>query len=327
MNFGFVHRDRAGIGKWTGKMIGEIMSRNLINELYRIVGKQNVKLEEPMAKHTTFRIGGPAKYFVLPQTVVELSQVLAVCKAEHTPYFILGRGSNLLVSDKGMSQVVIQLEQNMSNFTIEGNKVNALAGVSLGRLGIALRDAGLTGFEFAAGIPGTLGGAVMMNAGAYGGEMKDIVECVSLMDEDGNLLQKSCEEMEFAYRHSAIEGTKYVVVGVTLALQPGDKEDITNRMAELAEARRQKQPLEYPSAGSTFKRPVGYFAGKLIMDAGLAGYQVGGAQVSEKHCGFVINKGGATAADVMQLMEDVQKKVWDTFQVEIEPEVRLIGER
>lgn len=327
MDFGFVHSNRAGIGKWIGKMIGENMSRNLINELYRIVGKQNVKLEESMAKHTTFRIGGPAKYFVLPQTVEELSQVLAVCKAEHIPYFILGRGSNLLVSDKGMSQVVIQLEQNMSNFTIEGNRVNALAGVSLGRLGIALRDAGLTGFEFAAGIPGTLGGAITMNAGAYGGEMKDIVESVSLMDGDGNLLQKSCEEMEFAYRHSAVEGTEYVVVGATLVLQPGDKEDITNRMTELAEARRQKQPLEYPSAGSTFKRPVGYFAGKLIMDAGLAGYQVGGAQVSEKHCGFVINKGGATAADVMQLMEDVQKKVWDTFQVEIEPEVRLIGER
>ena len=308
-------------------MVGEYMSQNLINELYRIVGQQNVKIEEPMAKHTTFRIGGPAQYMVMPQTVEELGQVLVLCKAEQTPFFIVGHGSNLLVSDKGMTGVVIVLDQNFSQFSIAGNTVKAMAGAMLGRIGLAARDAGLTGFEFAAGIPGTLGGAIMMNAGAYGGEMKDIVQSVQLMDSNGNLMERTCEEMDFSYRHSAIEGTDYVVIGATLRLQPGDVTAITQRMEELATARREKQPLEYPSAGSTFKRPEGYFAGKLIMDAGLAGYQVGGAQVSEKHCGFVINKGGATASDVMQLIEDVRQKVKDTFQVELEPEVRLTGDR
>ena len=306
-------------------MIGEYMSQNLINELYRIAGQQNVKIEEPMAKHTTFRIGGPAQYMVMPQTVEELGQVLVLCKAEQIPFFIVGHGSNLLVSDKGMTGVVIVLDQNFSQFSIAGNTVKAMAGAMLGRIGLAARDAGLTGFEFAAGIPGTLGGAIMMNAGAYGGEMKDIVQSVQLMDSDGNLSERTCEEMEFSYRHSAIEGTDYVVIGATLTLQPGDVSAITQRMEELASARREKQPLEYPSAGSTFKRPEGHFAGKLIMDAGLAGYQVGGAQVSEKHCGFVINKGGAT--DVMRLIEDVRQKVKDTFQVELEPEVRLTGDR
>ncbi len=308
-------------------MVGEYMSQNLINELYRIVGQQNVKIEEPMAKHTTFRIGGPAQYMVMPQTVEELGQVLVLCKAEQVPFFIVGHGSNLLVSDKGMTGVVIVLDQNFSQLSIQGTTVKAMAGAMLGRIGLAARDAGLTGFEFAAGIPGTLGGAIMMNAGAYGGEMKDIVQSVQLMDSDGNLSERTCEEMEFSYRHSAIEGTDYVVIGATLTLQPGDVSAITQRMEELASARREKQPLEYPSAGSTFKRPKGYFAGKLIMDAGLAGYQVGGAQVSEKHCGFVINKGGATATDVMRLIEDVRQKVKDTFQVELEPEVRLTGDR
>ena len=305
----------------------EDMNRNLINELYRIVGKQNVKIEEPMAKHTTFRIGGPAQYLVAPQNVEELGQIVMLCRAEDTPYFILGHGSNLLVSDAGMTGVVILLDQNFSHFSIEGTTVRAMAGVMLGRLGLATRDAGLTGFEFAAGIPGTLGGAVMMNAGAYGGEMKDIVATVQLMDRDGNLSERTGEEMDFSYRHSAVEGTDYIVVGATLSLQQGDREQITQRMEELATARRTKQPLEFPSAGSTFKRPEGYFAGKLIMDAGLAGYQVGGAQVSEKHCGFVINKGGATAADVIQLIEDVRQKVYDKYQVTLEPEVRLVGER
>ncbi len=303
------------------------MSQNLINELYRIVGKQNLKLDEPMTKHTTFRIGGPAQYFVMPQSVEELGQVIQLCRAEQTSYFIVGHGSNLLVSDSGISGVVIQLDQNLSHFSIDGTSVRAMAGVMLGRLGLAIRDAGLTGFEFAAGIPGTLGGAIMMNAGAYGGEMKDIVTRVQLMDADGNLFERSGKDMDFSYRHSAIEGTDYVVIGATLMLEKGNVDTITERMEELAQARRTKQPLEYPSAGSTFKRPEGYFAGKLIMDAGLAGYQVGGAQISEKHCGFVINRGGATARDVMQLIEDVRQKVYEKFQVELEPEVRLTGDR
>lgn len=301
------------------------MNENLIDELYKIVGEQNVKIDEPMSRHTTFRIGGPAQIFVMPHTAEEVGQVVSACNVCQVPFFLLGHGSNLLVSDAGIEGVVIQLYQNFSEYTIDGTKVTAQAGVMLGRLGNAIRDAGLAGFEFAAGIPGTLGGAVMMNAGAYGGEMKDIVEKVQLMDRDGKLLEKTGEEMKFAYRQSIVEDEGYIVLGATLALQQGKIEEITARMEELAEARRTKQPLEFPSAGSTFKRPEGYFAGKLIMDAGLRGYSVGGAQVSEKHCGFIINKGGATAEDVMQLIEDVKKTVYDQFQVELEPEVRRCG--
>lgn len=302
------------------------MGQNLLNELYRIVGESNVRTEEPMSKHTTFRIGGPAQFFVTPQTTEELGQVVLLCNAEHMPFFVLGHGSNLLVSDKGMRCVVIQLYNNFADFRIEGTKVYAQAGVMLSKLGAATKEAGLTGFEFAAGIPGTLGGAVMMNAGAYGGEMKDIVESVQLMDCNGNLLVKSGEEMDFSYRHSIVEEEGYIVLGATLKLEQGDVQAIAERMEELAVARKTKQPLEFPSAGSTFKRPEGYFAGKLIMDAGLRGYQVGGAQVSEKHCGFVINKGGATAADVLALVEDVKNKVYEEFQVELEPEVKMVGD-
>ena len=297
-----------------------------MNELYRIVGEQNVKIEEPMSKHTTFRIGGPAQFFVTPQNMEELGQVVLLCQAEKVPFFVMGHGSNLLISDKGMRCVVIQLYNNFANYKIDGERVYAMAGAMLSKLGAATKEAKLTGFEFAAGIPGTLGGAVMMNAGAYGGEMKDIVEKVQLMDYDGNLIEKTGQEMDFAYRHSIVEDEDYIVVGATLKLAKGDKQAIEARMDELATARKTKQPLEYPSAGSTFKRPEGYFAGKLIMDAGLRGYQVGGAQVSEKHCGFVINKGDATAADVLQLIDDVKQKVYETFGVELEPEVRMIGE-
>lgn len=307
-------------------MVGYSMSQNLLNELYRIVGEDNVKLDEPMSKHTTFRIGGPASYFVTPMDTEKLSQVVVLCKAERVPFFLLGHGSNILVSDKGIGGVVIQLYKNYAKFSIEGNLVKAEAGIMLNKLGQEIRDAGLTGFEFAAGIPGTLGGAVMMNAGAYGVEMKDIVESVSLMDYDGNLIKKSGEEMDFSYRHSIVEDEELIVIGATLKLAQGNIEDITSKMQELALARKTKQPLEFPSAGSTFKRPEGYFAGKLIMDSGLAGYRVGDAEVSEKHCGFVINKGHASAKDVMTLIDDVRNTVYDKFKVELSPEVRFVGE-
>lgn len=297
-----------------------------MNELYRIVGENNVRLQEPMSKHTTFRIGGPADYLVDPMDTEELSQVVALCRAEKVPFFLLGHGSNILVSDKGINGVVIRLYKNYSKFSIDGNTVKAEAGVMLNKLGQEIRDAGLTGFEFASGIPGTLGGAVMMNAGAYGGEMKDIVESVSLMDYDGNLIKKSCDEMDFSYRHSIVEDEKLIVLGAVLKLQKGDVKVISDRMQQLAIARKTKQPLEFPSAGSTFKRPEGYYAGKLIMDAGLAGYSVGDAQVSEKHCGFVINKGSASAEDVMTLIKDVKKAVYEKFSVDIEPEVRFVGD-
>lgn len=302
------------------------MGQNLIDELYRIVGEDNVKIDEPMSIHTTFRIGGPAKYFVTPMDTEELSQVVVLCKAEKVPFFMLGHGSNILVSDKGLSCVVIQLYKNYSRFSIEGDTVKAEAGVMLNRLGQAIKNAGLTGFEFAAGIPGTLGGAVMMNAGAYGGEMKDIVKEVQLMDYDGNLFTKSADEMDFSYRHSIVEDEDYIVIGATLKLTEGDPSKIEEKMQELALARKTKQPLEYPSAGSTFKRPEGYFAGKLIMDSGLAGYKVGGAEVSSKHCGFVINSGNADASDVLKLIEDVKNTVYEKFQVELEPEVRIVGD-
>lgn len=302
------------------------MSENMIKELSRIVGEHNVKIDEPMSKHTTFRIGGAAQFFVTPQTVEALKQLVVFCNDSNIPYFILGHGSNLLVRDRGMRCVVIQLYTNFADFSIEDCRIKAQAGVMLSRLGVAAKEAGLTGFEFAAGIPGTLGGAIMMNAGAYGGEMKDIVESVQLMDRDGNLLEKSAAEMDFSYRHSIVEEKQYIVLGAILKLEQGEPQLIEERMEELAVARKTKQPLEFPSAGSTFKRPEGHFAGKLIMDAGLRGYQVGGAQVSEKHCGFVINKGDATATDVLQLIDDVKKKIYDAFQVELEPEVKIVGE-
>ncbi len=301
------------------------MNQKFVNELYAITGENNIRLQEPMAKHTTFRIGGPAQAFVTPSTIEEIRGLISLCKKEQVPFFILGHGSNLLVSDKGVDGVVIQLYDKFAGFQIEGNQVSAQAGAMLSKLGNAVKEAELTGFEFAAGIPGTLGGAIVMNAGAYGGEIKDIVTAVRLMDYEGNILEKPCEEMEFAYRHSIVSDQNYIVLGATLSLEQGEKKAIEMRMAELAEARRSKQPLEYPSAGSTFKRPKGYFAGKLIMDAGLRGYQVGGAQVSEKHCGFVVNRGNATAADVTKLMQDVENIVYEKFQVRLEPEVKTVG--
>ncbi|MDO5154644.1 MAG: UDP-N-acetylmuramate dehydrogenase [Eubacteriales bacterium] len=301
------------------------MNQTLIDEMTRIVGKENIRCEEPMAKHTTFQIGGPAQLMVLPSTVEEIQRVFCLCKEQNVPFFVMGNGSNLLVSDQGMDGVVMVLARNFSAYEIQGTKVTAQAGAMLATIGNAVCERELTGFEFAAGIPGTIGGAVMMNAGAYGGEMKDIIQSVQVLDGAGNILELSCNEMDFGYRHSVVEENGYLVLGATMCLQDGEKSAIRAKMKELSEARRSKQPLEYPSAGSTFKRPEGYFAGKLIMDAGLRGYQVGGAQVSEKHCGFVINRGGATAQDVMQLILDVQDKVYDAYQVTLEPEVKLVG--
>lgn len=306
---------------------GKRMNQEFICELNQVMEEENIWLEEPMAKHTTFQIGGPAQVFVTPKTIREIQSIVRLCNDKKVPFFVLGNGSNLLVSDLGMDGVVIQLYRNFSDFKIEGCLVKAQAGTMLSVIGNAAQKASLTGFEFAAGIPGTLGGAVMMNAGAYGGEMKDIIKTVQLMDRYGNLIDKTCEEMDLGYRHSIVEDEGYIVLGAVLELEEGDKEAIRERMNELSKARREKQPLELPSAGSTFKRPEGYFAGKLIMDANLRGYRVGGAQISEKHCGFVVNRGGATAADVLDLIKDVQDRVYETFQVKLEPEVKLVGRR
>ena len=298
----------------------------MLEKLQKLLGEAKVLVKEPMASHTTFRIGGPADYFVLPETVEELAEILKLCKEGNVPYFILGNGSNLLVGDKGFRGVVVQLYKNFDGMTIEGTTVTAKAGAMLVRVAKESGKAGLTGLEFASGIPGTIGGAMVMNAGAYGGEMKDVVTAVTVLTKDGEIKKLSGEEMNFRYRGSVVEDEDYIVLEAVMELKEGNLEEIQARMAELTLQRKTKQPIEFPSAGSTFKRPEGYFAGKLIQDAGLRGFQVGGAQVSEKHCGFVINAGGATAADVMQLMQDVSDKVNAQFGVTLEPEVKRVGE-
>ena len=276
--------------------------------------------------HTTFRVGGPADYFVCANCNAEIQNVIALCKEERVPYYILGNGSNLLVGDKGYRGVVIQIYKGMNDVQVQGEYIYAEAGALLSRIGNAALEAELTGFEFAAGIPGTIGGAVVMNAGAYGGEMKDVLESVKVLTPECEILELSNEELELGYRTSIIAKKDYVVLSAVIKLNYGDKEAIREKMNELKIQRTTKQPLEYPSAGSTFKRPTGYFAGKLIQDAGLRGFQVGGAQVSEKHCGFVINKGDATAADIVELMDKVSEIVKEQFGVDLEPEVKRVGE-
>lgn len=302
------------------------MKTDVLNQFYEILDKQRVLKDEPMQAHTTFRIGGPADLFLMPENVEQIRKILEICRKENLPYFILGNGSNLLVSDEGFRGVIIQLFRNFSEIRTEGTKIRATAGALLSSIASAAKNASLTGFEFAGGIPGTLGGACVMNAGAYGGEMKDVLEEVTVMTKDGEILTLPVEELEMGYRTSVIKTAEYIVLEAVISLKEGDQEAIKARMKELTEQRTSKQPLEYPSAGSTFKRPTGYFAGKLIMDAGLRGYQVGGAQVAEKHCGFVINRGGATARDVVTLMQDVNEKVQKEFGVSLEPEVKFLGE-
>jgi UDP-N-acetylmuramate dehydrogenase len=252
--------------------------------------------------------------------------VVALCKNENLPYYILGNGSNLLVGDKGYRGVIIQIYKEMNTITVEGDCIRAQAGALLSKVGSVALEVELTGFEFAAGIPGAVGGAVVMNAGAYGGEMKDILASATVLTEDGSILTLKNEELELGYRTSIIAKRNYIVLEAEYQLQRGDKAEIRAKMDELKKQRVTKQPLEYASAGSTFKRPEGYFAGKLIQDAGLRGFQVGGAQVSEKHCGFVINKGDATAADIVELMNQVSEKVYQEFGVTLEPEVKRLGE-
>lgn len=283
-------------------------------------------MEEPMDRHTTFRVGGPAECFITVDTREQLAKVFSYLQKTGWSFFLLGNGSNLLVGDKGYRGVIIQLGEEFEQISTEGNCVRAGAGVILGKAAQEALGAGLSGLEFASGIPGTLGGAVRMNAGAYGGEMARIVKSVEVMGIDGEILLLDNETMEFGYRTSAIKNRPYVVLSTELLLEKAEPADIRARMQELAQSRREKQPLEYPSAGSTFKRPEGYFAGKLIMDAGLRGHSVGGAQISEKHCGFIVNKGNATAADVVQLIRETVTTVQDKFGVTLEPEVIFLGD-
>lgn len=285
----------------------------------------SLRFDEPMSAHTTFRIGGPAKVFVCPGNEEELASVLILCGKENIPYAILGNGSNLLVSDSGFDGVVISLEKHWSFLKAEGTKIRAGAGQFLSRIARLALENGLTGLEFASGIPGTAGGALVMNAGAYGSEMKDVLVSAKVMTAQGEILTLSGEELELGYRRSNIPEKGYIVLEVLFELKKGNPDAISARMRELAGKRREKQPLEYPSAGSTFKRPEGNFAGKLIEEAGLRGFQIGGAQVSEKHCGFVVNRGGATAKDVMELCDYIKERVKETSGVELEMEVKRLG--
>ena len=291
-----------------------------------LLGEDRVFTEEAMSQHTTFKIGGPADYFLMPDKGEDVGRVIKICKEKEIPYFILGNGSNLLVGDGGYRGAVIQIYRNMSWVTVEGNEITAQAGALLSAVAAAAKNASLTGFEFAGGIPGTIGGAVVMNAGAYGGEMKDVLTEVTVMNAEGDIFTLPTEELELGYRTSIIKTAGYIVLEAKIRLKEGDPEVIRETMKDLTIRRTTKQPLEYPSAGSTFKRPEGYFAGKLIMDSGLAGYQVGGAQVSEKHCGFVINAGDATARDVRTLMDNVRDIVYKKYGVTLEPEVKFLGE-
>lgn len=297
----------------------------MIEKLQELAGKEHVWQNEPMREHTTFRTGGCARYFVEPQDAEQLRGVIEVCQNTGMPYYIVGNGSNLLVSDAGYDGVIIHLFKNMNGCRVEGTNLFLQAGVLLVRAASIARREGLTGLEFASGIPGTIGGALVMNAGAYGGEMKDVVCSVKVLMPDGSFCEYSKEEMQFGYRRSRIAGEKSIVLEAALELQKGDPEQIQARMDELKEQRISKQPLEFASAGSTFKRPEGYFAGKLIQDAGLRGFRIGDAQVSEKHCGFVINRGNASASEIAELICRIQQKVYENSGVRLETEVKFLG--
>ena len=302
-----------------------MISTTVQNILAGFVPKENIYINEPMKKHTTFQVGGNADCLILIEKEEELKSLIRYLNQIEIPYLVLGNGSNLLVSDDGFRGIVLKTKGTFSEIVVDGDKIIAQSGALLSQAAKAALDWGLTGFEFAAGIPGTVGGAVVMNAGAYGGEMSQVVCLVEVVDKSGETLVMDNSSMEFGYRKSAIKNQPFVATRVLFQLKKGDKTQIKGRMDELAAARREKQPLEFPSAGSTFKRPEGYFAGKLIMDAGFRGYTLGGAQVSEKHCGFVINRGHATAQDISDLMKEVSDGVYEKFDVRLEPEVIRIG--
>ena len=318
------------------------MDQTFVKSVIEQLPQLSLMQDEPMKKHTTFRIGGPADYYAEPD-VSQISKLIEIAKACDMPVAVIGNGSNLLVGDKGIRGLVIGIGKGLSaievteavaqqstaqDLTAQGNGriITAGAGAILAAVAAKAAEASLSGLEFASGIPGSVGGAVVMNAGAYGGEIKDVLIDATVLTAEGELKTVTRDELDLSYRHSIVPEKGYIVLSARFRLTPKPKEEIKSYMAELRTKRVQKQPLEYPSAGSTFKRPEGYFAGKLIMDAGLRGYSVGDAQVSQKHCGFVVNKGEATAADVLTLIKDVQETVLKQFGVKLEPEVKMIGE-
>ncbi len=289
-------------------------------------GESCVRKQESMKKHTTFRIGGPADYLAAPETQEGICSVVRLCREKNWPFYVIGNGSNLLVSDQGYRGVVLQLYRNYSKIEVSGTEISAESGAMLSVIAKRAMEAGLIGLEFAGGIPGTLGGAVVMNAGAYGGEMKNVLVTATVFTQENEVREIPAQELDLGYRHSAVLPNGWIVLGAKLSLQPGSPQEIQACMEDLKQRRAEKQPLDLPSAGSTFKRPEGYFAGKLIMDAGLRGFKVGGAQVSEKHCGFVVNTGDATAQDVLELTREVSRRVQEQFGVTLEREIKLLGE-
>lgn len=300
----------------------EFIYRQLLN----ILDEESIKVDELMKKHITFKVGGPADFLVKPKTEEELRKVIKFAKEENIPFLVIGNGSNLLVKDGGIRGIVIELSDNFNNYEIEGNIIKAQSGALLSILGRNALKNSLTGFEFAAGIPGTLGGALAMNAGAYGGEMKQVIKTVRLMDTEGNIFELSNEEMKFEYRRSILTTNDFIVLSAVIELKQGNADEIKETMVDYANRRSTKQPLNFPSAGSTFKRPEGHFAAKLIDDCGLRGLNLRGAQVSDKHCGFVINSGDASAKDLLDLMFIVKSTVNAKFGIMLEEEVKILGE-
>ena len=301
------------------------MYTDFLKEIASFIEAEDIKIDEMMNKHTSFRVGGPAKVFLTVHSEEKLRNILLALKRHELPYFVLGNGSNLLVSDEGYDGVMVYLGEEFSEVEITGTQMRAKAAALLGKVARKAMEEGLAGLEFAAGIPGSLGGGVVMNAGAYGGELSQVVTKVKAMNPNGEIIELEKEQLLLGYRTSIFKIKPFVILEVFMELQKGNKEEILAKIKEYTKARVEKQPLEYPSAGSTFKRPEGYFAGKLIMDAGLRGYRVGDAQVSEKHCGFVINRGNATATEIKTLMENVAKKIKEEFGVDLEAEVIMLG--
>lgn len=302
-----------------------MLSSTFIENLGRMIPQENIILNEPMSRHTTFRVGGEAACLIKVPDSKRLARLILFLEQTGHDFFLLGNGSNLLVSDSGYDGIILKLEEEFEKVQVDGLKIIAGAAASLSQVAKRAMEEGLAGMEFASGIPGTLGGAIVMNAGAYDGEMKQIVKEVNVMDQAGNILTLNNETMEFGYRSSVIRNRPFIVLSAVLALEEGNKEEIMQKMKDLAEKRREKQPLQYASAGSTFKRPEGYFAGKLIMEAGLRGFSIGGAKVSDKHCGFIVNTGNATAQDIYEVIQEVQEKVKEQFGVWLEPEVIRLG--
>ena len=298
-----------------------MISRAVLDTLKSFVPEDNIHLQEPMAGHTTFRIGGPADCLLQLEDEEQIKKVQKYLNLIEMPFFVIGNGSNLLVSDLGYQGIILQVGQKMSRIEVDGCRIVAQAGALLGQVANTAMENGLTGLEFASGIPGTVGGGVVMNAGAYDGELSQVVTLVDVVSHQGEALAFNNDTMEFGYRTSVIRKNPFTVTSVTFELAKGDKQQIKAKMEDFAARRRQKQPLEYPSAGSTFKRPEGYFAGKLIMEAGMRGYQTGGARVSDKHCGFIINVGKATAHDVLDVVAEIKERVKERFGVELEMEM------